>query len=163
MKLKDVELYLRSAVSWFGSPQPVGALLSHHGITAVKNFDCRSLCVVPIAADGQPAIVISGEGKNPPVFTDEDLTNLKELVSRIVPVSQTWNGKNMVWNDRTHRAEELFCTSYSIGLAVEIGTACKRLVDTYRRGCRAHGDDVFCNCGWYARGEAMVNFPEGWL
>lgn len=151
------EQILADGLHWlFETVQSEGAILQHHSIplAGVAN---RNLGFCPSGWSNRAVVILNvaevewrKEGTEwtmlNPLEPDElaDLTNaLARLGEEVV---HSWNG---------HPAD-----SGSVALKRPAHPSLTAAVDLYRAGCPTHPrESVFCKCGWYGRGNALVTYP----
>lgn len=159
MSTRD-ELILSAGLCWlFETEQPADAIIQHHGTTLRDDENNRLFCFVPEGWSGHPVVAVDvakvdwiDNGPNQlstpgnPLKPDE-LDNLAARLTALgYEVFDTWNGHPGI--------------SGSIALKQTAHPTLLAAVNRYRAGCPEHPNrHVFCDCGWYARGNERVVFP----
>jgi hypothetical protein len=165
--MDELRQSLRVGLKWiWESDHPKGALISHHGIHADGQFwnGRVNMSICPQGYRAGAVVVFNLANRqmkewadhyellNP--FTKEEIDQLREAVSSCgSEVVDEWNG---VGSD-----------TVSFSPARRAGKGVMALVDKYHKGCQRTGKEhrtgsVFCKCGWFTGGEALVDKPEGW-
>jgi hypothetical protein len=153
-EIRDV---LTTGLRWlYDTGQPDGAILQHHGSTLPFGEANRWFGFVPAGAANLPVVHINvgkvewtDEGPINPLEPGELEALADEITALGFEVSHTWNGHPAVTG--------------SVGLKRAAHPTLLAAVNQYLAGCLEHPKygrgDVFCDCGWYGRGNALVVQP----
>jgi hypothetical protein len=157
--MTDRFMALAAGLRWlYDTEQPVGAILHHSGVI-LRSADNRTFGFVPSGARQRPVVVVDvtkvewidrgpyefKEPANP--LEPGELEALAEQISALgFEVDGTWNGHPGI--------------AGSIGLKRTANPSLLAAVDVYLAGCQEHPNrSVFCDCGWYSAGRALVVPP----
>jgi hypothetical protein len=150
---------LAAGLRWlYDTEQPDGALLRTGG-PILRTDDNRTLGFAPVSALLRPVVILDVTKVE---WIDRGPYDLKEpanplapgeleaLAERIVAlgfdISGTWNGHPGITG--------------SVGLKRPAHPSLLAAVELYRAGCPEHPQrSVFCDCGWYAAGHALITQP----
>lgn len=143
------------------TPQPNGAVISHHGMQLTEPDADRRLTFIPHGWNNHAVIVLAvlnptHDPQRPydpptnPLAPDELDTTTHLLTTLGATVVHTWNG-------HPH-------TTGSLALAEPAHPTLTAAVARYHDGCPTHPEHhVFCHCGWYTTGNTLIVAPTGAL
>lgn len=165
-----------NAFTWlYDTDQPVGALQQHHSTEILRTPE-RRVEVTPVGYDGLPVLVVTVADPVYPNPGNWDCTNpldghterlwWERILDRVgryfdTSVCAYWN-----WQNRGTGAHLIIG---SLALHRPASPALRATVSRYQAGCPDHpavrGEPgapcrgVFCDCGWYQRGHALLCPP----
>jgi hypothetical protein len=160
-KQRTAEATLTAGLRWlFDTEQPEGAVLQHHGVV-LPGGDTRRFGFCPAGWAGRAIVTVDvvdvqwkfQRGHKVPAnpLRPDELDDLTaQLAALGADVVNTWNGHPGITG--------------SLALARPAHPSLLAAVNRYRAGCLTRpgpGSDtgVFCKCGWYAKGYALVIQP----
>lgn len=154
--------HIEQAIAWLQGKQDPEGILIHHGIHLDAELSPEFIVsFAPVAAKERPVFVFErrrkqwtdGYGRLLNPITEAEFECLKQLISEVRSVFDSWNGVG----------------SYTGSISIEdrAGPGVLQVLRNYRKGCHdpEHGhlvSSVFCEKGWYKAGRAKVIIPEGW-
>lgn len=143
--------HIKAGIEWLNSKQDPEAIMSHHGTTCGPFGVLKTVHLIPRSVSGRPAFVFNHEERHAleigetdwQGYTEADILELKDLVSKFVNPAHDWNGESY--------------GSYSLAIQTGIGKGLEKALQNYR----AAGPRIFDN-DWWKRHPIRVTKPEGW-
>ena len=136
-----------------------GALIQHHGVSTTMGGPRAGIYfrVCAGGSHGLPVLIFQfrqeyiGKSSKIREWSFEEVAKLREMAAIIFgPARKCWNGAG--------------CSSFSIGLTEFAHPNLLATVALYRKGCPDHPNrSVFCECGWFAKGNKKMRIPVGFF
>ena len=155
----DYDASLAAGLRWlYETEQPPGAILQHHGVSMTGPGN-RTFRFAPSGANGRAVVIVdvadvrwkSEGGDQAPAnpLRPGELAELAAwLTERGYEVADTWNGQPG-------------SVTGSVALARPAHPTLLAALARYHAGCPDHpSKGVFCDCGWYATGNALQVQPD---
>ena len=148
--------FLKAGLAWlYETVQPPGAILQHHGVSSPRAGG-RSYGFVPVGAGSRPVVIIrvAQPRRHPDDGTLLNPLSRVEVDAVAAEIAKLGYDVADVWNGAGH-------DTGSFGLSGPAHPSLVAAVDRYRAGCPEHPQqNVFCDCGWYQQGNALVVGPD---
>lgn len=151
----DTRMTLVAGLHWlFDTEQPEGAVQPHHGVV-LPAVDNRQFGFIPAGWSRRAIVTVDvakvrydGDGMPTNPLRPDELHDLTEQLATLgADVVETWNGHPSITG--------------SLALSRPAHPTLLAAVALYRAGCPTHPRvGVFCDCGWFAAGDALVARPS---